>query len=655
MNSVVMVGPPKGFPQSHFELNSYVTLSWCPPSVPIALSPPPPPPPHPTFVFISQPTGPSAVAAASIPSPAPFVMQHGRQRLPMWRNAARSPRKRATSWWDREGDEREAVSNPWMTAAMTPTTSGAEAKLEETEWPGINQPQKKKVEVSDKVELLVKEESGVKVSNEPGILRLPQNTPVSYSQALKAAVPSPSQSSTEPRETASMEKNTKEEEERDNGKKANKKPVKRSRQGISLDLGGIYEQLEQIEHHHQQQRKEPTRKVALGGITAAINPLAAAKPAVQHKEGAAPRNPLDATAPVARRGKEREIPKVKKPSALKKIILKEREEKRKAREISESAQQMKARRLHGKRFRDYCDQILDKRVDEVVVDLLQKLVQFQDRQYHKDPQKAKSKRRIVLGLREVSKHLKVGKLKCVVVTPNLESISSAGGIDEMLQKIRSMCFEQDVPIVFALTRKGLGKAVNKKVPVSIVGVFNYDGANEQFDHVIELTHEARSAYGKLVAEFEMESKRLEEGQGSSTSSSRKTSQSESEYSDVSRKTSSQSEGDPAHALSINAQEFFPMVASGAPPPFSSPSMVSPPSYAAYQQPFILPHPMYVTPGHFPPPAHPHFGSYGLPYASPPHMFQPIEVMQSVVSPTLVEVSSPDIKTDYGTALTANQD
>ena len=46
----------------------------------------------------------------------------------------------------------------------------------------------------------------------------------------------------------------------------------------------------------------------------------------------------------------------------------------------------------------------------------------------------------------------------------------------MLQKIRHMCFEQDVPIVFALTRKGLGKAVNKKVPVSIVGIFNYDGA-----------------------------------------------------------------------------------------------------------------------------------------------------------------------------------
>jgi len=42
-------------------------------------------------------------------------------------------------------------------------------------------------------------------------------------------------------------------------------------------------------------------------------------------------NPLDSTAPTFKRGKEREIPKAKKPSALKKVILKEREEKKRLR------------------------------------------------------------------------------------------------------------------------------------------------------------------------------------------------------------------------------------------------------------------------------------------------------------------------------------
>ena len=39
---------------------------------------------------------------------------------------------------------------------------------------------------------------------------------------------------------------------------------------------------------------------------------------------------------------------------------------------------------------------------------------------------AKSKRRIVLGLREVTKHLKLRKIKCVIISPNLERIQSKG-------------------------------------------------------------------------------------------------------------------------------------------------------------------------------------------------------------------------------------
>jgi len=52
----------------------------------------------------------------------------------------------------------------------------------------------------------------------------------------------------------------------------------------------------------------------------------------------------------------------------------------------------------------------------------------------------------------------------------------AGGLDEALQCIISECQQQSVPFVFALNRYALGKACVRKVPVSIVGVFNYDGA-----------------------------------------------------------------------------------------------------------------------------------------------------------------------------------
>ena len=58
--------------------------------------------------------------------------------------------------------------------------------------------------------------------------------------------------------------------------------------------------------------------------------------------------------------------------------------------------------------------------------LLSELVRFQDRQYQRDPIKAKAKKRYVCGLREVAKHLKLRRIKCIVVPPNLDKIQSEG-------------------------------------------------------------------------------------------------------------------------------------------------------------------------------------------------------------------------------------
>ncbi|CAJ0935683.1 unnamed protein product, partial [Ranitomeya imitator] len=81
-------------------------------------------------------------------------------------------------------------------------------------------------------------------------------------------------------------------------------------------------------------------------------------------------------------------------------------------------------KIHSKRFREYCNQVLSKEIDECVTVLLQELVSFQERVYQKDPVKAKSKRRLVMGLREVTKHMKLNKIKCVIISPNCEKIQS---------------------------------------------------------------------------------------------------------------------------------------------------------------------------------------------------------------------------------------
>ncbi|KAF3816013.1 hypothetical protein GH733_016118 [Mirounga leonina] len=273
-----------------------------------------------------------------------------------------------------------------------------------------------------------------------------------------------------------------------------------------------------------------------------------------------PHNPLDSSAPLMKKGKQREVPKAKKPTSLKKIILKERQERKQQRlqenavspalasdavpdgesggdealepadpsggpeaspcsapvlegrseELPRAELQKEVEgchlvpngagcpKIHSRRFRDYCSQMLSKEVDACVTDLLKELVRFQDRMYQKDPVKAKTKRRLVLGLREVLKHLKLRKLKCIIISPNCEKIQSKGGLDDTLHTIIDYACEQNIPFVFALNRKALGRSLNKAVPVSVVGIFSYDGAQDQFHRMVELTMAARQAYKTML-------------------------------------------------------------------------------------------------------------------------------------------------------------
>ncbi|XP_037337819.2 selenocysteine insertion sequence-binding protein 2-like [Pungitius pungitius] len=361
------------------------------------------------------------------------------------------------------------------------------------------------------------------------------------------------------------------------GQKLEKLSGKKSKVPVQLDIGNMLVALEM----KQSQKAKPVILSVGGGLTA----VQKQKKLPWHQDKIA-HNPLDSTSPLVKKGKQREVPKAKKPTPLKKVILKEREERKQKRLLEERAlppeceftpanedddaaeaaaaeeeepvetkatasdevgspreeledlsdfngtDQMvneadkeadeeadKAEiveqqtispvpcpasrpKIHSRKFRDYCSQMLSKDVDECVTTLLKELVRFQDRLYQKDPMKARMKRRIVMGLREVLKHLKLRKVKCVILSPNCERIQSKGGLDEALYTIIDTCREQGVPFVFALSRKALGRCVNKAVPVSLVGIFNYDGAQDFYHKMIELSSEARRAYEVMVSSLE---------------------------------------------------------------------------------------------------------------------------------------------------------
>ncbi|XP_070821454.1 selenocysteine insertion sequence-binding protein 2 [Chaetodon trifascialis] len=355
------------------------------------------------------------------------------------------------------------------------------------------------------------------------------------------------------------------------GQKAEKVSGKKSKVPVQLDIGNM---LAALEKKQQSQKAKQDAKPVILSVSGGL-PVVQKQPLVQKKlpwqQDKIAHNPLDSTSPLVKKGKQREVPKAKKPTPLKKVILKEREERKQRRlleergllpenefqpadeaieeeqcetnvtdEVGSPTEELDDEsqlngtnqvakeddeetdkdetveqpttspvtcpagrpKIHSRKFRDYCSQMLSKDVDECVTVLLKELVRFQDRLYQKDPMKARMKRRIVMGLREVLKHLKLRKVKCVVISPNCERIQSKGGLDEALYTIIDTCREQGVPYVFALSRKALGRCVNKAVPVSLVGIFNYDGAQDFYHKMIELSSEARRAYEVMVLSLE---------------------------------------------------------------------------------------------------------------------------------------------------------
>ena len=110
---------------------------------------------------------------------------------------------------------------------------------------------------------------------------------------------------------------------------------------------------------------------------------------------------------------------------------------------------------------------------------------------------------MLIGLREVDRSLRAGRVKyvclcawarlqgffvvrwcsshtfgrMVVCAPNIDEGRKEGGLDDKVGQIIALAREHDVPVVFALNRRKLGKAISRKVRVSVVGILNFDGSD----------------------------------------------------------------------------------------------------------------------------------------------------------------------------------
>jgi selenocysteine insertion sequence-binding protein 2 len=135
--------------------------------------------------------------------------------------------------------------------------------------------------------------------------------------------------------------------------------------------------------------------------------------------------------------------------------------------------------------RKYATLVDDDSVKPLLIEMLGELMRLQRRAIENN--NTKTKRRLVMGLREVARGIRSHKVKMVVMANNLDEY---GVIDDKLQEILDLAHEEGVAVFFDLSKRGLGKAIGKTIKIAVVGVQNNDGAHQQFKKLVTLAPKA---------------------------------------------------------------------------------------------------------------------------------------------------------------------
>ncbi|KAL1461976.1 hypothetical protein WDU94_013834 [Cyamophila willieti] len=154
--------------------------------------------------------------------------------------------------------------------------------------------------------------------------------------------------------------------------------------------------------------------------------------------------------------------------------------------------------IHSRNFRPYCNQLPLPRLRKVSTDLIKQIVLFQERLFKSDPLKGQTKRRYLVGVKEVMKSLPIrNKVKMLFIAPDLECVPLSGGMDDDIQSLLTMATIQGVSYLFSIPRRLLG-SLTHKTATSCLAVLDHSGCEEMVDEIISLIVQARTMYDERV-------------------------------------------------------------------------------------------------------------------------------------------------------------
>lgn len=120
-------------------------------------------------------------------------------------------------------------------------------------------------------------------------------------------------------------------------------------------------------------------------------------------------------------------------------------------------------------------------LDDLSYVALKELARLQSRGNDQPPEKRYKYKRFVVGFREVERSLRRDELKGVIIATNLEVVPE---LLSMVSALRDECTERQVPLIFSLTRRRLGKAVGKSMKQSLVGIVSLEGVHQVWKQII---------------------------------------------------------------------------------------------------------------------------------------------------------------------------
>ena len=192
-----------------------------------------------------------------------------------------------------------------------------------------------------------------------------------------------------------------------------------------------------------------------------------------------------------------------KPSHLKKVLLRERQEIQTQNGTPSNEQEEPKKAVYTAPYeamrnmpkpavstpiRHYVHQLMTDVLSQHICTLFAAFEAFHQRakMQTSNPMKAKQNRRYEIGLHQSASAVANGKAKLIIIAPNIDESRVEEGLNEQVGMLVDACLKQSIPYVYAFSQKKLGNLVGTKRKVSVVAVTNIANAHQEYQQLLSV-------------------------------------------------------------------------------------------------------------------------------------------------------------------------